>query len=620
MKHRNLLYIIIALLIITNIASITAAVTAQSAVIELHSGEELLVRCSGDTATPTAESPLPTPTLSPSPTVTPTETPEPTVTPDPTATPQPSSVLHGIMRSPKEDWQIMRDELGAELVEFLVRPSDTDTVILAGLDEAQVLGLRVLLHIYDSPQNTNAPWYLNGSNWQITARGIEILGLVKGHPALWAVYALHEPFGSSGYHADADSQRALYTFLHDIADVPLYTDESSLARAAQEGEVVTDGMCDYCCVAPVNWHDGTTETLARIDAEYQVWQDAMTASELVFMINTYEGAGHRLPTVEELTTVRDYMCGLGVAQVYYPWVGYDQSLDDAQYLWSAIADGCNGTPPAAPTPTPTATPEPTGTPTATNTPGPTSTPSPTNTPTATSTPDPSGATIIDHNSVDAAAIPQAWLDQARELVTFFNHKSIGDNILDGIADLQAQNPSRYSIPVQYSSGTSIGINHYQAGSNQHPMDKVAGFAANVKDGHDVAMMKFCVGDFEPWTSYDAEDIWLTYRDIMLSEQATHPDTVLVWWTSPLTTQGDARGLASFAEFNGYVRAYVNDNGGVLFDIADIESHDPAGNAISAGGYEAMWNGYSTDGAHLNETGRQRVASALWWLLAEVAER
>jgi hypothetical protein len=86
----------------------------------------------------------------------------------------------------------------------------------------------------------------------------------------------------------------------------------------------------------------------------------------------------------------------------------------------------------------------------------------------------------------------------------------------------------------------------------------------------------------------------------------------------LTTQADGRGLDSFAEFNDYVRAYVAANGGILFDIADVESHDPSGNPISAGGYEAMYNGYSTDGAHLNTTGRQRVARAMWWLLARTA--
>ncbi|MDY6876709.1 MAG: hypothetical protein SWK90_10985 [Chloroflexota bacterium] len=226
--------------------------------------------------------------------------------------------------------------------------------------------------------------------------------------------------------------------------------------------------------------------------------------------------------------------------------------------------------------------------------------------------------VIDHNCVDAAAIPQAWLDQARGQVTFFNHKSIGTNTLEGMADLQSQDAGRYSIDVRYGTGTSAGINHYQAGDNEHPMDKISGFAALVSDGHNIAFMKFCPSDLGPSSGYSAHDIWIAYRDMLIEQQSAHPDTVLVWWTVPLTTQSDARGLDSFAEFNDYVRSYVAANGGILFDIADIESHDPSGNPITAGGYEAMWDNYASDSPHLNETGRQRVASAMWWLLARLA--
>jgi hypothetical protein len=229
--------------------------------------------------------------------------------------------------------------------------------------------------------------------------------------------------------------------------------------------------------------------------------------------------------------------------------------------------------------------------------------------------------IIDHNAVDAAVIPQAWLDQARVLATFFNHKSIGNNILDGIADLQSQNPGRYSISVQSSNGTSPGINHYQAGSNGAPLTKIDGFAAQVKDGHDTGMLKFCTGDC-PCIQGDTpiDQVWAAYRDMMIAEQAEHPGTVLVWWTWPLIANNHSRAYCNeeLAEFNDAVRAYIAANGGVLFDIADIESHDPGGNPVDYEGWEAAYPDYTSDGAHLNETGRQRVARAMWWLLARVA--
>ena len=235
------------------------------------------------------------------------------------------------------------------------------------------------------------------------------------------------------------------------------------------------------------------------------------------------------------------------------------------------------------------------------------------------TPGPGAGIVIDHEDTDTSELTQAQLNAARDVVALFNHRSIGNNILDGMRELEAQDPTRYTINIVYSSGTSPGINHYMAGSNGDPMSKINGFAAIVRDGHDAAFMKFCVGDMPPFTSSDPAAVWEAYRDMMIAEQAEHPGTVLVWWTIPLTTQSDARGLANFAEFNDSLRAYVAENGGILFDLADIESHDPNGNPITQGGFEAMYNGYSDDGAHLNATGRQRVARAMWHLLVELAE-
>lgn len=355
MSQRRGLLLVIALLIITNIMSAyIAGVVAQTTTVDLHDGEEMLVRCVCATATPEpGTTNTPTPEL-------PTNTPEPlTATPtplEPTVTPQPSSVIYGIARSPQSDWRLMSNELGVGRVEFLVRPSTSNATILAGLDQAEALGLRVLLHVYDRVQNTNAPWYLDGTTWRITPRGIEILALVEDHPAIWAIYQLHEPFDSGGYHADADSQRALYTFLRTGTEehgpytlLPLYTDMGSLNRPHAAGETMGDGMCDICGTFPTTFRGEWTseqclaETFSRIDADRAVQAAHMPNSELVFLINTYtlgDGARYRMLTAGELRAVRDYMCAGGNSHLYYPWTGYDLSLDDVPELWPIIAEGC----------------------------------------------------------------------------------------------------------------------------------------------------------------------------------------------------------------------------------------------------------------------------------------
>ncbi len=233
---------------------------------------------------------------------------------------------------------------------------------------------------------------------------------------------------------------------------------------------------------------------------------------------------------------------------------------------------------------------------------------------------------IDHNAVDSSQIPQEWLDAARELDTFFAHRSVGNNILAGMADLQGQDPVRYAIEIAGNSPSwfvsNSGILHRSLGINGEPQTKINGFDDYIRGGYhvaDVTMMKFCPGDTLPFGSVPAEDIWPAYQAMMEGLEQAYPETIFVWWTLPIFTAADDRGNDEKEVFNGLIRDYCAANGCVLFDIADIESHDPDGNPVtSAAGYEAMWNGYSYDGGHLNEAGRVRVARAYWWLLARLA--
>ena len=91
----------------------------------------------------------------------------------------------------------------------------------------------------------------------------------------------------------------------------------------------------------------------------------------------------------------------------------------------------------------------------------------------------------------------------------------------------------------------------------------------------------------------------------------------MWWTSAITTAGDGGDLRQ--NFNDRVRQYCATHGKVLFDLADIESHDPQGNPCYDDlGYEGLYAGYAVDGAHPTDIGQIRLASAVWWLLARIA--
>jgi hypothetical protein len=563
--------------------------------------------------------PTPTATFTPESTVTPTATALATPTRQPTNTPAPHpAAIHGVVRTSRSDWGIIKTELGAQVVEMLVTPSTADAEILAGLDDAQRMGLSVLLHVHDRGQPTDVPW---SPGVGVTPRGAEILRLVEGHPALWAVYMFEEPFDyTSSGHVTPDEQRELYAAIKAVAaDVPLYSDMSTIYRAEREGLSLSDGMCDICCVAP-GWPD---DPIARLNAEVSTWQRLMPNSQLAVMVNVYDdGSSYVMPTAEQIRNFRSELCALDLPYLYYPWQqgSYDLTLADVPHLWPVVAEGCGeGPPPPTDTPAPPPTDTPAPPPTDTPAPPPTDTPAP---PPPTNTPEPSGGIVIDHRHVDAGELSLAELDAARQVAAYFNHASIGGNILDGMRDLQSQNAARYSISIQFSSGTGAGINEYQAGSNGRPMTKIDGFASNIRDGHDAAFLKFCTGDV-PCVNGDTpiETMWTRYRDMMAAQQSQHPDTVLVWWTIPIIARDHSRAQCDqeLGWFNGQVRQYVRDHGLMLFDLADIESHDPSGDPVTTSqGYEAAWPGYTSDGAHLNETGRQRVANAVWHLLAEIA--
>jgi Secretion system C-terminal sorting domain len=117
--------------------------------------------------------------------------------------------------------------------------------------------------------------------------------------------------------------------------------------------------------------------------------------------------------------------------------------------------------------------------------------------------------------------------------------------------------------------------------------------------------------------------------------ALHPDKKIIWWTTSL-----ARGIGTeeSESFNTQMRDYASTNDIILFDVADILSHDPSGqpcfdnrdgvtykdeNHPDDGlNIPAICPQYTTetDGGHLGaiSAGGIRVSKAFWVLMARIA--
>ena len=207
--------------------------------------------------------------------------------------------------------------------------------------------------------------------------------------------------------------------------------------------------------------------------------------------------------------------------------------------------------------------------------------------------------IADHTRTDLTLIPDGAISSAANLRVMLRRASVGGNINDGLNAIQTGNAkynrSRWDFQDRGNPGWTAKLTDFT--------DQVAAQQANF----DLLSMKFCF--------IDPDAVATTYINEMNTMEATYSTKTFVWWTMPIETSGNTNRQL----FNNSIRAYTSTNGKVLFDIADIESHNAAGEKLVDGsGRELQQGVWSSDGGHLNDVGSRRVASAWWWLMARVA--
>ncbi len=205
---------------------------------------------------------------------------------------------------------------------------------------------------------------------------------------------------------------------------------------------------------------------------------------------------------------------------------------------------------------------------------------------------------------------------------FFGHHSVGRDILDGVSLVAPE--------------AHLFVSEAAVGENGQPSLKIADFEEIALGcDADIALMKLCFADFTPST--DVDTLFARYAVAVDRIHAARPELVVVHVTPALHTETrDPRSIvkrvlgrpvwgdqanARRALFAERMRERFADE--PLFDLSRIESTTPSGDRVltlmDGAAVPALWDGYSTDGGHLNNRGKRVAAAAFLDVLERAAE-
>lgn len=250
---------------------------------------------------------------------------------------------------------------------------------------------------------------------------------------------------------------------------------------------------------------------------------------------------------------------------------------------------------------------------------------------------------LSHTPVPAlsSVTPDEW-NRLAERRLFFAHQSVGGNVLDGVAVVLREHPE---IPLRVAEITDAsqmqgpGLYHKRVGTNGKPATKLAEFerlagAAFPDSSPGVAMLKYCYTDVRGDT--DPVALFEEYRRQVDALRLSHPGLVVVHVTMPLWVDtglidhvgtlvlGKATPIralnAARHRYNELLRQTYRGKE-PFFDLADLESVRPDG-SIADVRYQgvrvpALAREWTTDGGHLNDAARLRMAGAFLAILAKL---
>jgi uncharacterized repeat protein (TIGR01451 family) len=247
------------------------------------------------------------------------------------------------------------------------------------------------------------------------------------------------------------------------------------------------------------------------------------------------------------------------------------------------------------------------------------------------------AIIIDHTCTDLSKIPAYWLEEAKKLTFHYAHTSHGSQIETGLEYLEQQNAS-YGVAIKYGDTIELPADPdslriydgFPADTYIEPEDYWAS-PTGINQTQTVANTGLF--DYSMWSwcgqqSSNSPQTVQEYLDTMTGFESQYPAMRYILMTGH--TDG---GSETLTQNNNAVREYARTHGMVLFDFADIESYDPAGNYYPNTDDSCPWcsdwcSAHPGDCQNLPQSDSECAHShgfnckikgqAFWWLMARLA--
>ncbi len=238
------------------------------------------------------------------------------------------------------------------------------------------------------------------------------------------------------------------------------------------------------------------------------------------------------------------------------------------------------------------------------------------------------AIIIDHTTVDITRIPTEYITLARnQLRLSYGHTSHGSQLISGADYWFTQNPLLAFNTNGAIQPNTLSIADYTPAGDLGAPDRVTwesetrAYLNSTGSNRNVVMWSWC-GQAGWATETDIN----TYLNLMSGLERDYPAVKFVYMTGHLDGSGTAGNLY---QRNNQIRAYVLANNKILFDFADIESYDPAGNYYPDESDACTWCGSwcsshpdqcisLPDCAHSNGFNCKLKGQGFWWLMARLS--